>query len=53
MQQYVEGQTKLKWFFQADVSSKKWTNEFDFTSIRLVLVRFLEEIEDAKKTFQN
>ena len=29
----VKGQTKLKWFFQADVSSKKWMNEFDFTTM--------------------
>ena len=25
---YSKGQTKSKWFFQADVSSKKRTNEF-------------------------
>ena len=42
----VKGQTKSKWFFQADVSSKKWTKEFNFTTMRLVFVRFLEEIED-------
>ena len=34
-------------------SSKKQTNEFVFTTIRHVLVLFLEEIEDTKKTFQN
>ena len=28
-------------------------NEFVFTSMRRVFVRFLEEIEDTKKTFQN
>ena len=28
----VKGQTKSKLFFQADVSSKKWTNEFNFTT---------------------
>ena len=28
-----KGQTKSKWFFQADVSSKKWTNEFNFTTM--------------------
>ena len=48
-----KGQTKLKWFFQADVSSKKRTNKFNFTTMRLVFVRFLEEIEDTNKTFRN
>ena len=28
-------------------------NEFVFTSMRRVFVRFLEEIEDTKKTFRN
>ena len=32
-------------------SSKKQTNKFVFTTI--VFVRFLEEIEDTKKTFRN
>ena len=32
-------------------SSKKRTNEFDFTTMRLVFVRCLEEIEDTKKAF--
>ena len=32
-------------------SSKKRTNEFIFTIMRRVLVRFLEEIEDTKKMF--
>ena len=48
-----KGQTNLKLFFQADVSSKKRTNKFDFTTCRLVFVRFLEESEDTNKTFQN
>ena len=30
----IKGQTKSKWFFQADVSSKKQTNEFDFTTMK-------------------
>ena len=38
-------------FFQADVSSKKRTNKFNFTTCRLVFVRFLEESEDTEKTF--
>ena len=49
----LKGQTKSKWFFQAEVSSKKRTNKFDVTkydtSGQLVFVRFLEEIEDTKK----
>ena len=49
----IKGQTKSKQFFQADVSSKKRTNEWILlyyfeTSGRLVFVRFLEEIEDTK-----
>ena len=48
-----KGQTKSKLFFQADVSSKKRTHEFNFTTMRLIFVRFLEEIEDTKKTFRN
>ena len=53
----VKGQTKSKLFFQADLSSKK-TNErirlynYD-NSGRLVFVRFLEKIEDTKKSLQN
>ena len=34
-------------------SSKKRTNEFVFTTMQRVFVRFLEEIEDTKKTFRN
>jgi hypothetical protein len=34
-------------------SSKKGTKKFVFTTMRLVFVRFLEEIEDTQKTFQN
>ena len=34
-------------------SSKKWTNEFIFTTMQRVFVHFLEEIEDSKKAFRN
>ena len=34
-------------------SSKKRTNEFVFTTMQRVFVRFLEEIEVNKKTFRN
>ena len=43
----------LKANCQALNSSKKRTNEFVFTTMRCVLVPFLEEIEDTRKTFQN
>ena len=40
-------------FFQAEDSSKKQTNEFDYdTSVQLVFVRFLEEIEYTKRHFE-
>ena len=43
--------------FQADVSSKKRTNEFYFTAMKpqtdLFLFVFLKEIEDTKETFRN
>ena len=34
-------------------SSKKWMNEFVFTSMQCVFAHFLKEIEDSKKVFQN
>ena len=34
-------------------SSKTRMNEFVFTTMRRFFVRFLEEIEDTKKTFRN
>jgi hypothetical protein len=48
-----KGQLISKANYQAVNSSKKRTNEFIFTTIQRVFVRFLEEIEDTKKTFQN
>ena len=52
----TKGQTKSKWFFQADISKK--TKEqiqlyYYDTLGRFVFVRFLEEIEDTEKTFRN
>ena len=49
----AKGQTSSKWFFQADVSSKKRTNKLCFTTCRLVFVRILEESEETRNTFQN
>ena len=43
----------LKANCQAVDSSKKQKNEFVFTSMQRVFIRFLEEIEDFKKTFRN
>ena len=34
-------------------SSKERTKKFIFTTMRLVFVRFLEEIDDLKKPFRN
>ena len=49
----AKGQLISKANCQAVNSSKKRTNEFVFTTMRGVFVRFLEEIEDTKKTFGN
>ena len=49
----VKGQLISKANCQAVNSSKKRTNEFVFTTMRRVFVRFLEEIEVNKKTFRN
>ena len=40
-------------FFKPTFLQKKRTNKFVFTAYRLVFIRFLEESEDTKKTFQN
>ena len=48
-----KGQLISKANCQAVSSSKKQTNEFVFTTMRRVFLRFLEEIEDTKKTFRN
>ena len=45
-----KGQLILKANCQAEDSSKKRTNEFVFTSMRHVFVRFLEESLARKKT---
>ena len=47
------GQIILKANCQAVNSSKKRTNEFVFTNMRRAFIRFLEEIEDTKKSFRN
>ena len=49
----IIGQLVSKANCQAVNSSKKRTNEFNFTTMRLVFVHFLEEIEDTKKMFRN
>ena len=48
-----KGQLILKANCQTVNPSKKRTNEFVFTTMRRVFFRFLEEIEDTKKTFRN
>ena len=49
----AKGQLISKANCQAVNFSKKQTNEFVFTTMRCVFVRFLEEIEVTKKTFRN
>ena len=49
----IKGQLISKANRQAVNSSKKQTNEFVFTTMRRVFVRFLEDIEDTKKAFRN
>ena len=48
-----KGQIISKANCQAVNSSKKRKYEFIFTAMRCIFVRFLEEIEDIKKTFRN
>ena len=48
-----KGQMIWKANCRAANSSKKRTNEFIFTSMWHVFIRFLEEIEDTSKSFQN
>ena len=51
-----KGQTKLKWFFESDVSSKKWTNEFDFTTmipqVDLFSFVFWKKLKTSKRHFE-
>ena len=49
----TKGQVISKRFLGSSISSKKRTNEFVFTTMRIVFVRFLEEIDDLKKPFRN
>ena len=44
-----KGQLISKANYQSENSSKNQTNEFVFTTMRRVFVRFLENIEDTKK----
>ena len=53
MHELAKGQLISKANCQAVKSAKKRTNEFVFTSMRCVFIRFLEEIEDSKKAFRN
>ena len=51
LQMAAKGQLISKANCQAEDSSKKRTNEFVFTSMRHVFVRFLEESSAIKKPF--
>ena len=51
----TKGQKKSKWFFLADVSSKKWTNEFYFTmkpQVDLFLFVFWRKLKTPKRHFE-
>ena len=53
---YYKGQTKPKYFFQTDVSSKKRTNEFDFTTmipqVDLFSFIFWKKLKTPKRRFE-
>ena len=49
----TKGQLISKANCQAVIPSKKQTNEFVFTTMRSVFIRFLEEIENSKTAFRN
>jgi hypothetical protein len=49
----IKGQLISKRFFGWSIFSKKRTNEFVFTTMRRVFVRFFEEIDHPKKPFRN
>ena len=44
---------KIEMIFSSQRFLQKRTNEFNFTTMRLVFVCFLENIEDIKKAFRN
>ena len=52
----LKGQTKSKWFFQAEVSSKKRTNEFYFTTmipqVDLFSFVFWKKLKTPKRQFE-
>ena len=54
---YAAAYLKVRWFRKdflvSSISPKKRTNEFVFTTMRIVFVRFLEEIDNLKKPFRN
>jgi hypothetical protein len=53
IQSMAKGQIISKANYGILNSSKKRTRKFDFTTMILVFVHFLEEIEGIKKTFRN
>ena len=50
------GEKKSKWFFQVDVSSKKWTNEFYLTTMKpqvdLFLFVYWRKLKTPKRHFE-
>ena len=53
---WFKGQAKSKWFFQAEIYSKKWTNEFDFTTmiaqVDLLSYIFWKKLKTQKRHFK-
>ena len=47
----LKGQLISKWFLGYQFPPKNVKNGFNFTTMRHVFVRFLEEIDDPEKTF--
>ena len=54
--EFSKGQTKLKWFFQVIVSSKKWKNKFNFTTmipqVDLFSFVFWRKLKRLKRPFE-
>ena len=50
--EWSNGQTNSKWFFQANISSKKRTNKFDFTTCQLVSFVLWKNVTTPKRHFE-
>ena len=50
---HIKGQVISKRFLGSSISSKKRTNEFVFTAMQCVFVRFWKKLKTPKKIFRN